>query len=258
MAIRTLIVDDEPLARDRVAGLLKDQPDIECIGMCSDGPTAVAAILERSPDLVFLDVQMPRMDGFAVLQSIPLDKMPVVVFVTAFDEYALRAFEVHALDYLLKPFDRARFTETLDRVRDHLRNRAGRDIEQRLAALIQSVNPAHEYLERFVVKSDRRIFFIKTQETDWIEAYGNYLRLHTGKQSHLIRETMNSIESKLDPRKFIRIHRSSMVNIDRIKEMRPWFHGEHIVVLQDGTELTLSRGYRDRLEGLLGEREESV
>lgn len=251
--IRTLIVDDEPLARERIAALLEEEPDIECVGECGDGRSAVATIVEKSPDLVFLDVQMPEMDGFAVLQALPVDRMPVVVFVTAFDRYALRAFDAHALDYLLKPFDRERFGDTLERVRAYLRGRAGGEIDQRLAALLDNLTPRSGYLQRFVIRQTNRIFFVKIDDVDWIEAAGNYLQIHAGKETHLVRETMHGIESRLDPAKFVRIHRSTIVAVERIKELRPWFHGEYVVILKDGAQLTLSRGFKDGLQRIIGE-----
>ncbi len=253
MSIRALVVDDEPLARERILSLLDGETDIECVGECGDGRSAVAAILEHSPDLVFLDIQMPEMDGFGVLGAIPPDRMPFVVFVTAFDVYALRAFDVHALDYLLKPFDRQRFRDTLNRVRAQLGTRKIGELDERLLALLKSLKPAAEYIERFAIKSGGRVFFVKTDEVECIEAAGNYLRLHIGKDSHLVRETMNSVETKLNPKKFVRIHRSTIVAIDRIKELHPWFHGEYAVILRSGMQLTMSRGYREKLHSILGD-----
>jgi len=253
MSIRALIVDDEPLARERISSLLADQADIEVVGECGDGRSAVAAITESSPDLVFLDVQMPEMDGFGVLAAIPREKMPVIVFVTAYDAYALRAFDVHALDYLLKPFDRQRFIDTLDRVRSQLRGRIEGGLDERLAALLSAIRPPADYVERFAVKSAGRVYFVRIDDVDYVEAAGNYLRLHVGKDEHLVRETMNSVESKLNPKRFVRIHRSVIVAIDRIKELHPWFHGEYAVVLKNGTQLTMSRGYREKLHDILGD-----
>jgi two-component system LytT family response regulator len=250
--IRTLIVDDEPLARQRVRALLEGEPDVEVVGECGDGRRAAAAIAELKPDLVFLDVQMPHLDGFGVLDAVRADHLPAVVFVTAYDRYALRAFEVHALDYLLKPFDRERFHKALGRARAQLRREPGADVSRRLLALLEDVQGARKGLERLVIKSGGRVCFVRTDEIDWVEAAGNYLRLHVGGEVHLLRETMNRLEARLDPARFLRIHRSTMVNIERIQELQPTFHGEHVVLLRDGTELTLSRGYRDRLQELLG------
>jgi two-component system LytT family response regulator len=250
--IRTLVVDDEPMARERVLALLRHEQDVEVVGECSDGTQAVAAIQEHSPDLVFLDVQMPGLDGFGVIEAMGAEKMPTVIFVTAYDEYALRAFEVHALDYLLKPFGRDRFRQTLDHARASLERRRAGDLGRRLLALVNDIKPEPARLDRLIVKSGGRVFFLRTEEIDWIEAAGNYVRLHLGEESHLFRETMNRMESRLDPKRFARIHRSRIVNTERIKELQPWFNGEYVVVLSNGTRLPLSRGYRDKLQERLG------
>lgn len=224
--IRTLVVDDEQLARERVLSLLQQEADVEVVGECSDGGQAVSAIQRHSPDLVFLDVQMPGCDGFEVIRSIGPDRMPTVVFVTAYDEYALQAFEVHALDYLLKPFGRERFQQTLRHAREALERRHAGDLGRRLLALVHGARAeplplGPPQVERLVVKSGGRVFFLRTDDIDWIEAAGNYVRLHLGTESHLFRETMNRMESRLDPRRFTRIHRSRIVNTERIKEMQP-------------------------------------
>lgn len=250
--IRTMVIDDEPVARERIVGLLQQEQDIELIGECADGNQAINAIQQQSPDLVFLDVQMPACDGFNVIQQIGADRMPAVVFVTAYDEYALRAFEVHAIDYLLKPFGRDRFQQTLRHAREHLERRRAGDLGKRLLALVQDLKPEPQKLDRLVVKSGGRVFFLRTDQIDWIEAAGNYVRLHLSEDSHLFRETMNNMEARLDVRRFVRIHRSRIVNTDRIKELQPWFNGEYVVVLQNGARLTLSRGYREKLQERLG------
>jgi two-component system LytT family response regulator len=250
--IRTFIVDDEPLARQRLRRLLETEADIEVAGECADGRQAVAALRQDLPDLLFLDVQMPLLDGFGVLEELGAEHMPVVIFVTAYDRYALRAFEVHALDYLLKPFDRERFRKALERARAQLRRHQHQEVNQRLLALLADVRETRKPLDRLVIKSGGRVCFVRTEEIDWIEAAGNYLRLHVGPEVHLLRETMSRLESRLDPRQFPRIHRSTMVNLERIQELQPSFHGDFIVVLRDGTELTLSRGYREKLQELLG------
>ena len=250
--IRTLVVDDETLARERVLTLLQQEVDVEVVGECSDGGQAVAAIQEQSPDLVFLDVQMPGCDGFEVLKNISPDRMPTVIFVTAYDEYALRAFEVHALDYLLKPFGKDRFQQTLRHAREALEGRRAGDLGRRLLAMVHDVKPEPQRVERLVVKSGGRVFFLRTDEIDWIEAAGNYVRLHLGHESHLFRETMNRMETRLEGSRFARIHRSRIVNTERIKELQPWFNGDHVVVLRDGTRLTLSRLYKDKLQQQLG------
>src|SRR5688500_9813060 len=263
--IRTLVVDDEPIARERVLSLLQQEDDVEVVGECGDGAQAVAAIQHQVPDLVFLDVQMPGVDGFGVIEAIGPERMPTVVFVTAYDEYALRAFEVHALDYLLKPFGRDRFRETLQHARSSLdRQRAG-DLGRKLLALVGDKDGALSpvtspvfngtlKLDRLVVKSGGRVFFLRTEDIDWIEAAGNYVRLHMGEESHLFRETMNNIEARLDTARFVRVHRSRIVNTDRIKELQPAPTGEYVVLLHTGARLPLSRGYRDKLQEQLGKR----
>jgi|HubBroStandDraft_6_1064221.scaffolds.fasta_scaffold52566_3 two-component system LytT family response regulator len=252
MSIRTLIVDDEPLARDRIRGLLDSEPDVEIAAECSTGLDAVAAIRGLQPDLVFLDVQMPELSGFDVLEAVLPAPLPIVIFVTAHDQYALKAFEVHALDYLLKPFDRGRFSSALARVRTQmmLQEESG-ELNKKLLAILESVKSERKYLDRLVVKSSGRVFFLKAEEIDWIEAAGNYVRLHTGKESHLLRETMASLESRLAPERFVRIHRSTIVNIERIRELRSLFHGDYEVILSDNTELVLSRAYREKLNSHL-------
>lgn len=250
--IRTLVVDDEPLARERLLTFLRQEDDVDVVGQCGDGPHAVASIEEYAPDLVFLDVQMPGCDGFSVIEAIGPSKMPLVIFVTAYNDYALRAFEVHALDYLLKPFGRDRFQETLKRARGSLERMRAGDLGRRLLALVNDIKPEPPRLERLVVKAGGRVFFLRTDEIDWIEAAGNYVRLHLGEEAHLFRETMNRMESRLDTRRFVRIHRSRIVNTERIKELQPWFNGEHVVILRNGTRLTLSRNYKDKLQEQLG------
>jgi two-component system LytT family response regulator len=252
MKIRTLITDDEALARDRLRKLLEEETDVEIVGECADGRQALDFIQRESPDLVFLDVQMPELDGFGVLAALPAERLPAVVFVTAHDKFALRAFEVHAVDYLLKPFDRERFQTALRRARHHVQHRQSGELTQRLTALLAEIKPGVKHLERLAVKSGGRVLFLKTDEIDWIEAADNYVSLHVGNETHLHRETMSSLEELLPPAKFLRISRSTIVNVDRIKELQPLFHGEYAVLLRNGTRLTLSRSYRDKLNQLLG------
>lgn len=250
--MKVLIVDDEPLARERVRRHLRDEPGVEIVGEAGNGREAVTEIEEKTPDLVFLDVQMPEMNGFDVLKALEENKIPAIVFTTAYDKYAIQAFEFHALDYLLKPFSRERFSRAVRHAREQLENsRQSGSIDERLVSLLENLK-AKKYLERIVVKNSGRVFFIKTEEIDWIEAAGNYLKLHVGRDAHLIRETMQSIEAKLDPEKFFRIHRSTLVQIDRIKELHPLFGGDYAVILRNGTELNLSRNYRERLPELFG------
>ena len=252
-SIRALIADDEPLARERMRTLLGSETDIEVVGEARDGVEAVDAILAQNPDLVFLDVHMPKLDGFEVIQTVGAERMPAVVFVTAYDQHALRAFEVQALDYLLKPFDGDRFQGALKRIRRQLDSQENGDIGRRLLALVRDLKTDRPTrTDRLVVKSGGRLFFLRADEIDWIEAAGNYVRLHLGSEAHLLRETMNSIEARLNPELFFRIHRSHIVNIERIKELQPWFNGEYVVILRTGARLTLSRGYREKLQDKLG------
>ena len=250
--MRVMIVDDEPLARERLRQLLEKEADIEVVGESGDGRAALAAIDKQSPDLVFLDVQMPEVDGFGVVAGLKREEMPAIIFVTAYDRFALRAFEVHALDYLLKPFDRERFQTALQRARSHLNRDKTDDLRHRLTDLLADLKPEPKTLGRLAIKTEGRVLFLKTDEIDWIEAADNYVILHAGKESPMHRETMAALESKLPPQKFMRISRSTIVNVERIKEMHPMFHGEYAIILQDGTKLTLSRGYREKLQQLLG------
>jgi two-component system LytT family response regulator len=250
--IRVLLVDDEPLAREMIREMLKDDAEVSVVGECVNGREAIEAIQEHNPDLIFLDVQMPEIGGFEVLEALKSVHVPHVIFVTAYDQYAVRAFEVHALDYLLKPFDRERFDLAWRRAKAHILSTRNGEMDQRILAILEELKAGSKYIERLVIKSGGRVFFLDTDDIDWIEAEGNYVSVHTGKKSHLLRETISSLEAQLDPKKFLRIHRSSIVKIDRIKELQPWFHGEYRVILMDGTQLTLSRNYRENLQKALG------
>jgi two-component system LytT family response regulator len=253
VTIRTLIVDDEPLGRERIRSLLRQDPDIEVVGECGDGRQAIAAIDDLQPDLLFLDVQMPEIDGFAVLEAIRPERMPSVVFVTAYDRYAVKAFEVHALDYLLKSFDRDRFQAAVGRAKDRVRRARDGQVTDRLAGLLESLQERQKFLARILVRSSARIIFLPVDELDWAEAADNYVRLHAGKDAHLVRETLQAFARRLDPATFLRIHRSTLVNVNRIRELRPLFHGDYAVRLKDGTELTLSRRFRASLSEPLGQ-----
>lgn len=253
--IRTLIVDDEPAARDGMRHLLTADPEIVLTGECANGREATAAIRDTAPDLVFLDVQMPELDGFGVLREVGVEAAPTVVFVTAFDQYALRAFDVHAIDYLLKPFTDDRFRQSLDRAKQQVRQGRLEDLSRKLAALLDhdEVASARErYLDRLVVKSGGKVTLLPVGEIEWIDAEGDYVRIHVGKTWHLLRETMKNLEDQLDSARFVRIHRSTIVNLEKVKELQPFFRGEYVVVLHNGTTLKLSRGYRDNLEARLG------
>jgi two-component system LytT family response regulator len=250
--IRVLIADDEPLARERLRMLLQPEDWLEVVEEVGDGLAAIAAIQKVRPDLVFLDVQMPGATGFDVIEAIGPDHMPFVVFVTAYDKYALKAFDVHAIDYLLKPFDKERFLSGLARARQQIERRSSGELERRLLELMQDLKPPSARIDRFVIKSGGRVFFVRAEEIDWIEAAGNYVKLHVGNDAHLFRETMNALEARLNPDTFYRIHRSHIVNIERVRELQPWFNGEYVVFLKDGTRLTLSRGYREKLQERIG------
>lgn len=246
--IRAMIVDDEPLSRRKIREFLKPEADIQVVGECGNGVQAVSAVRSLAPDLLFLDVQMPGMDGFAVLEQLRQERLPFVIFVTAYDKYAVQAFEVHALDYLLKPFHRERFARATERARKQIRAIDG-DLTCQIRELIQELRPPARYLERVMIKTAGTVFFLKTEEIDWISAEENYVRLHCGKASYLLRERISGLEAQLDPGRFQRIHRSNIVNLDRIQELHPLSHGDYQVLLKDGTELVLSRGYRERLTG---------
>jgi two-component system LytT family response regulator len=249
MKIRTLIVDDEPLARERLRQLLMDEPEVEIAGECSNGLEAVAAIRAMRPRLIFLDVQMPELDGFGVLNTIEEGTMPVIVFVTAHDEFALRAFEVHAADYLLKPFNRERFRTALRRALERASRRDDGSFQKRQSALLRELASAKSP-ERLVVKSGGRIAWVRPEEICWIEAADNYVELHLDEKSHLLRETLNAIEARLAPGEFIRISRSVIVNKSRVRELQRLFYGGYAVILQNGVKLTLSRRYREKLKEL--------
>jgi two-component system LytT family response regulator len=286
LSVRVLIVDDEALARQRVRRLLQNESDVEVVGEAESGHEAVSMIRDLQPDLVCLDVQMPGLDGFGVLREIEGGHVPMVLFITAYDEHAQRAFDVHAVDYVLKPVDADRFRAAFDKAR---RQRANAQAAERLGELLETVRrladgtPADgktdggasllgaaitgaaagagtgangaavppgggRYASRILVKQDGRMFFVKTTEIDWIEADRNYVRLHVGKTAHTIRERISHLEETLDPRLFARIHRSTIVNLNRVREMQQWFSGDYVVILEDGTRLRLSRHYRDRVE----------
>jgi two-component system LytT family response regulator len=245
-------VDDETLARGRIRDILQTHPEIEIIGECSNGAEAIEAIENLSPDLVFLDVEMPGIDGFGVIEALDASRLPAIVFVTAYDQYAVRAFEVYAVDYLLKPFDQERFEKALERATSQILSSDSSSISRRILDALEEIKSKPQHLERLVIKMNGHVFFIKTTEIDWLEAEGNYVRLHCGKESYLLRDTISALEKQLDPKLFVRVHRSAIVNIDRIKELQPWFHGEYRILLREGVELTLSRNYKDKLHGVLG------
>jgi two-component system LytT family response regulator len=243
--IKALIVDDEMLARDRIRELLKDHPEVEVIAEARNGQEAIDSVVNHNPDLVFLDVQMPDLDGFSVLQN--LKQLPLIIFVTAYDQYALRAFDVHAVDYLTKPFDRKRFAEAVDQAKVFMKGAREPDTA-RILNMLQELKAGARYLERFAVRNGETLFFVRAEDVDAIEAQGNYVRLSLAGSSHLLRDTLNNIEAQINPRMFVRIHRRTIVNIDRVKEVQTWARGEYRVVLSTGAYYTLSRGYRQHFE----------
>jgi two-component system LytT family response regulator len=246
--IKVLVVDDELLGRERIRSLLREHADIKIVGECVNGREAVEAIQDLKPELVFLDVQMPRINGFEVVEIIGAENMPAVIFVTAYDEYAIPAFEINAVDYLLKPFDEERFEKAVERAKREIkRQESPTEIKENLRELLKEVKTEPQFLKRIPVKSARGTTFVLTEEIDWISASGHYLELHIGNETHLIREKLSVIETKLDPRIFMRIHRSTIVNVDRIKSLHPMFNGDQLVILKNGRELNLRRNYYDEL-----------
>lgn len=251
MSIRTIIVDDVDLARERIKILL-DDAELEVVAECANGREAIKAISSLKPDLVFLDIQMPKIDGFEVVETIGVEEMPAVIFVTAYDEFALRAFEINAVDYLLKPFDEARLKKAVARAKREIeRQTPTREMEEKLRRLLKEVRPEQKYLKRIPVKSARHTILVLTEEIDWINSAGHYLELHAGGEKHLIREQLSRLEAKLDPEKFVRIHRSIIVNLDSIKSLHPLFNGDHVVVLKNGQKINSSRTYHEKLIALL-------
>ena len=245
MNLRALVVDDETLARQRIRHLLRRTSDVEIIGECANGVEAVKAIEDHTPDLVFLDIQMPELDGFGVVEAVGADRMPPTLFITAYDQHALRAFEVHALDYLLKPFSPERFHQALTRARRWCVQRTsegGPDLD----ALLAGLRLERPWVDRLLVKQSDRHVLVRTASIQWIEAEDNYVRLHVEGTSHLLRQTMTGLLARLDPAQFRRIHRSAIVNLDCIKEFQPWTGGDYLVIMRDGTRLTLSRTFRDQ------------
>lgn len=257
MTIRAAIVDDEPLARDGLLVLLEAEPAVEITGVYGGGREAVEGLRRNPPDLLFLDVQMPEVDGFAVIEAVGSERIPAVIFVTAYDRYALRAFEAHALDYLLKPVDEDRFAAAVARARTRIRQAHADDLGRRLRALLDertSPTTPTAGANRLAIKDGGRIVFVDVGDVDYLEAAGNYVVVHAGGRTYMQRSTMAEMEALLDPEHFQRIHRSTIVNVRRIRELHPVHHGEYDVVLADGTVLKLARGYRDRLEALLRQR----
>ena len=261
--IRVLVIDDEPLARQGVRALLEADGAMDVVGEADNVADAVQRIRQLKPELVMLDVQMPDGTGFDVIRRVGPQQMPAVVFITAYDEFAVAAFEVNAVDYLLKPFDDERFAVTMERAKKARRHAHVGELSRRLAELLDGSSapassghsaPAHRYVDRLIVKTGGRTFFLRVAEIDWIEAADYYVKIHAGKTSHLLRESMNTLETRLDPAQFFRVHRSAIVNLDCIRELQPYFRGNYVLILHDGTKLKLSRARRDKLEEALHQR----
>ena len=251
MKIRCLVVDDEPLGRDRIVSLLRAIPDAEVVGECENGAAAIQAIGEQAPDLLFLDVQMPEVDGFGVLASIPMPIAPAVIFVTGYDQYAMKAFEVHAQDYLLKPYDPDRFYMAYQHAAARIRADRSSDTNARLMAMLEDMEGRRPRRTRVPIRTAGRVFFLPVEEIDWLEAADNYVRIHASGEVHVVRQTLQRMEETLPPGSFVRIHRSAIVNVGRIREIQPWFGGEYVVLLREGTKLHTSRRYRAKLEELM-------
>ena len=250
--IRALVVDDEPLAREMIREMLQDDSEVEIVAECANGHEAVEAVTSSRPDLVFLDIQMPELGGFEVLESLDPQATPYIIFVTAYDQYAVRAFEVHAFDYLLKPFDHERFDAAWQRVKEQIKVDQNSERDSHILQLLEELKTGPRHLERLVIKNGGRVFFLNVQDVYCIESEGNYVRVYDNQKGYLLRETISSLEEQLDPKLFRRIHRSAIVKIDRIKEMQPWFHGEYRVIMENGKQLTLSRNYRANFQGAVG------
>jgi two-component system LytT family response regulator len=252
--IRTLIIDDVPLARERLKRCLAGDSEIEIVGECDNGQKAVTDIRLLGPDLIFLDVEMPALDGFGVLEALRGERQPAVIFVTAYNEYAIQAFEVNALDYLLKPVDCERLSKAVERAKSRLaQSIRDEDLDSRVRALLEDLKTGSKYVKRLTIKLTGRTILLPIDEIDWIETHGNYLKVYAGRESHLIRGTMQALETKLDPEKFVRVHRSVIVNVEKIKEMYPRSNGDQDLVLQNGRHLMLSRSYRDKFFAVLGD-----
>jgi two-component system LytT family response regulator len=250
MPFKTLIVDDEPLAREGLRLLLSGDPDVAAIAEAKDGRQAVTAIRDAQPDLVFLDVQMPEMDGFSVVREIGAERIPAVIFVTAHDEYAIQAFEINAIDYLLKPVTASRFRDALRRAKQRLEHRPAPEENRQILSLLETIASPRRYITRLAVRSAGKTVFVDVDEIDWVKAAENYVELHTGSKIHLLHVTLNTLEKSLDPELFMRIHRSLIVNVKRIKELQPAFHGEYVITLQNGTQLQSGRVYHERVKAL--------
>jgi two-component system, LytTR family, response regulator len=254
MTLRVVVADDEPIGRQRLVRLLQAEPDTDVVAACADGEEAVEAIREYIPDVVLLDIQMPQLDGFEVVAALDEADQPAVIFVTGHDQYAVRAFEVHAFDYLLKPVDQERLREAIGRAVATPGSTPQGSTTRRILTLLEelSVRERARGRDRLVVRTTERAFFLRSETIDWIEAAGKFVHLHVGRAVHALRESMAELEQELDPARFVRISRSVIVNLDQIQEIQPWFQGDYVLILTDGTRLTSTRGYRDNMRRLLG------
>ncbi len=254
MTLRCIVVDDEPPARHLLRLMLSDQPDVELVAECATGPQAVLGIREHRPDLVFLDIQMPQQDGFQVLQELSPGEFPAVIFVTAYDRYAVKAFEMNAIDYLLKPFDEERLTTAIDRARDRLEHRNRAELDRQIAAALAVLRSGENDRRRLSIKEGDRTYLHRIDDIDWVEADAKYVKIHSGKRTYVMRETMKVMEDRLVGADFVRVSRSAIVNLDRIREIQPWFNGDYVLILRDGTEVTTTKGYREELTKLISHR----
>lgn len=250
--MRVLIVDDEPYARKRLRRFLQDEPQVEVVGECASGRDAVVALEKQKPDLVFLDIQMPGMSGFDLIEAVGSANMPPVVFVTAYDQFALQAFEAHALGYLLKPYDQRGFREVFQHAQLYLQGDQAKELNDRLTDLLKRLGKS-KYCSRLAVRTAGRICFVPVKDIDWIEAAGNYVQLHVGADKYLLRCPLHVLEERINPEQFVRMHRSGIVNVDRVKEIQPYFQGTHVIILKSGEKIIASRGGMQRLQGALGE-----
>ncbi|MFQ6310823.1 LytR/AlgR family response regulator transcription factor [Lysobacter capsici] len=254
MSLTALVVDDEPIARRAIVRLLDADTEIEVLGECGDGASAVEAIRNQSPDLVFLDIQMPAMTGLDVIAAIGAQRMPATIFITAYEQYAVRAFEANAVDYLVKPFSRERFATTLQRAKSRLS--AAGDAQARILQALESLRQRDEYLERIAVRVDEHVIFVAVDDIVWIKANRNTVQIHLADRIHELRETMAALAARLDPRRFARVHRSAIVNVQRVRTIHPWFNGHHVVTMDNGQQLRMSRYQHEAFLRLVGSRRE--
>ncbi len=243
-----IIVDDEPLARKRIKSLLDSDSSMHVLATCANGKEALQVMESQTPDILFVDIQMPEMTGFQLVENIGPSRIPAIIFVTAYDEFALKAFEVHAMDYLLKPFENERFLDTLERAKQIIVNKKTDFLQAKVAKMLEDLQPKKNYVKRIMVKNSDKVFFIETDEIEYLESSGNYVKIHSNGKHQLVRDTLTNMLSNLDPEQFFRVHRSTVVNINKVKELQPWFHGDYLVVMKDGTKLNMSRNYKEILD----------